>query len=375
MIMRRYVTLTSVVLLTVSVATAGESRNRKPGASKKAKQKTSAPAVQLSAKSVTVDTILDQAVKNIAARYNLNEAQTAKTAEIMRREVNDFLRTHEEKVWPIIRDLLQAQLGNKPPNDKEMIKRIGKAAGSMMGSVEEAILRGNEEWRMYLDPEQKRMHDYDLAEMDRTFKQLEANFDAWAEGKPNPGPLFPAPPPPQLSPPRPRQPARGLPEPEIEIFRPTLFETFVEEFIKKYQLDKAQIETARSILVEFQGKANDFKNFKKDELKAIALEMRTAHEQADRAKLRDAEAKRKKLLVPVHELFAEMNGRLMSLLTTAQIQRFASTEAENPERERTGLNRNGKTASRNNRDKPAAKTAASDASTPKKAPSGQENER
>ena len=289
--------------------------------------------------SATIDSILNQAVKNIAKRYNLNDAQTEKTSEIMRRDVYKFLREHEEQVWPAIRDLLKAQLGNKPPDDKEMMQRIGKAANSMMGMIEEAILRGNEEWRMYLNAEQKRMHDYDLAEMDRTFKQLEANFEAWAKGEPNPGPLFPPPPPPHLSPPKPKQPPQGLPEPEIEIFRPTLFETYVEEFIKKYHLDKAQIESARSILAEYQDKANDFKNSKKDELKKLALQMRTAHEQADRKGLQMAEAQRKELLKPVHELFGEMNERLMALLTTAQVQKFASADGLAPPADKASRSR------------------------------------
>ena len=39
----------------------------------------------------------------------------------------------------------------------------------------------------------------------------------------------------------------------------------VAEFIKEYELNEGQITAARSILVEFKGKANDFKNAKKKE--------------------------------------------------------------------------------------------------------------
>lgn len=316
--------LLALVMMCLPGSANGKDKNESRRPQKSGGSAEAAPNIELTPDSATIDSILNQAVKNIAARYNLNEAQTEKTNEIMRREVYKFLQTHEEKVWPIIRDLIQAQLGNKPPNDKDVMQRIGKAAGPMMQMVEEAILRGNEEWRMYLSPDQKRMHDYDLSEMERTFEQLEQNFQSWAEAKPNDGPLFPPPPPPQLSPQRPKKPSDGLPEPEIEFFRPTLFETFVEEFIEKYKLDKSQIETARSILVEFQGKANDFKNSKKSELKQIALAMRVAHEQADRKKLQAAEAERKALLEPVHRLFGEMNDRLMALLTTAQVERHAA---------------------------------------------------
>jgi len=278
--------------------------------------------------SATVEKIMEQAVRNISRRYNLNQAQTQKTSEIMTREVHKFLREHESEVWPVIRDLLASQLGAKPPESGEDAKRIGKAARPLFKLAKEAILRGNEEWRMYLTPEQKRMHDYDLTEMDKTFEKVERSFSSWEKGDEGRGPLFPDPPPPNLGPARPKLPPEGLPEPEVEIFRPSLFETFVEEFIKKYQLDKGQIDSARSILTEFSAKAEDFKNSKKDELRAIAADLRAAHEQANREKLLEAEAARKKLLEPIYELFGQMNERLMALLTTAQLERYAAGGAE-----------------------------------------------
>ena len=49
--------------------------------------------------------------------YNLNDEQSAKTQEIMQREVMRFLKEHEDEVWPIIRELLGAKglaLGGLP---------------------------------------------------------------------------------------------------------------------------------------------------------------------------------------------------------------------------------------------------------------------
>ena len=119
--------------------------------------------------SATVEKIMQQAVRNISRRYNLNEAQTEKTQEIMQREVHRFLREHENEVWPLIRDLLASQLGAKPPSNVDEVKRIGKAARPLAQLAREAIYRGNSEWRMYLTPEQKSTHDYDLGQMEETF--------------------------------------------------------------------------------------------------------------------------------------------------------------------------------------------------------------
>jgi len=294
----------------------------------------------------TIEMIMEQAVKNISRRYNLNDAQQQKTREIMQREVNRFLKEHENEVWPVIRDLFASQMGARPPENLEDVKRIGKAARPLSSLAKDAIYRANEEWRFYLSPEQKSMHDYDLAEMDKTFSQIDQNFADWESGTPKDVGLFPAPPVADRSPPRPKQPSPGLPEPEVETFRPTIFETYVEQFIKDYELDQGQVTAARSILEEYKSKTNDFKNAKEEEFVKISMDQRAAVESGDREKIAATEAARKKLLEPVHELFAAMEVRLKALLTTAQIERFE-------EKEKAAK------ANRPTRPKPAEKTAVS----------------
>jgi len=274
--------------------------------------------------SATVEKIMEEAVKNISRRYNLNEAQTAETQKLMKAEVNRFLKDHEAEVWPAIRDLLAAQLGAKPPDNLEETKRIGKSARPLAALAKDAIIKANEEWRMYLTPEQKVMHDYDMAEMEKTFAQVDKNFGDWEAGRPTDAGLFPPPPPDDRSPPRPRKPATGLPEPEVETFRVSIFDTFVEEFIKDYQLDQGQIDSARSILKEFKVKAKDFKAAKQEALAKIAADQKAAMEARDRDKIAATEAARKKVLEPVYALFGEMEERLKGLLTSGQIEQYAS---------------------------------------------------
>ncbi len=271
--------------------------------------------------SATVEKIMEDAVRNISRRYNLNDEQTSETQKLMKREVNRFLKEHEAEVWPLIRDLLAAQLGGKPPENGEEVKRIGKSARPLAALAKDAILKANEEWRMYLTPDQKITHDYDVAEIEKTFAQIDKNFSDWSSGKPTEAGLFPPPPPSDLSPPRPKKPAAGLPKPEVETFRVDIFDTYVEQFIKDYQLDEGQIDSARSILKEFKVKANDFNAAKQEELSKIRAEQVAAMVARDRDKMAGVEAARKKVLEPVHALFGEMQGRLKGLLTTTQVER------------------------------------------------------
>lgn len=281
----------------------------------------------------TVEMIMTEAVKNIAKRYNLNEAQKQKTDEIMKRDVNKFLKDHEAQVWPIIRDLMSN--GFQPPSNPEDVKRIGNAAAPLLKEAQKAILDGNKEWRQYLTPEQQRMHDYDLGEMEKQFVEAEKNFKSWSEGKPTGG-LFPV----QSmdgSPPTPRMPQGGLPtppapvEPEIEIFvRESLFDSYVEEFIKQYELDPAQIDAARSILAEFKQKAGSFKESNRAELTKVAHEHKAAMDSKDRERIAKAEADRKKLLEPVYAHFGEMDERLKALLTSSQLERHGGKQPAAP---------------------------------------------
>lgn len=281
--------------------------------------------LEASAASATVERICETAVNNIALRYNLNAEQKAWTEQLMKREVQKFLREHEEEVWPAIRDLLAAQLGAKPPDDKEKIKSIGKAALPIVKLAKEAIYKANEEWRTILTDDQKKMHDFDLAEMDKTFTQIEKNFRSWSEGTPTEAGLFPPPNPEVLarSPRQPKKPSPGLPEPPVvPIIRVHFFDAYVEDFIKEYRLNEGQVDTARSILREFKEKAEAFKDANKAEFTELAAAQQKAMEQRETERVEQIDRKRKELLQPLYALFAKMDQRLKGLLTSTQLAQY-----------------------------------------------------
>jgi len=277
--------------------------------------------------SATIERIMAQAVRNIARRYNLNEEQTAKTETLMTREVYRFLKDHEDKVWPAIRDLLACQLGGNPPEDRAEIQRIGRAAGPLAKLAQDAILRANEEWRLSLTPEQKRMHDFDLAEMRKTFEGIDRNFEAWEKGEPAAGGIFP-PPDPKLaerSPPLPPRPKKGvLQDPITLTFDLNIFDTYVEQFIQDYDLDEGQITSARSIRNEFKDKAADFMSANREDFGKILQAQEQALRGRDRESLSRAELLRKQLLKPVYAFFSQMGERLKGLLNSAQLERYAA---------------------------------------------------
>lgn len=318
----------------LGVATGLSADEKKPApVSEKASDTAKAAA---SASSATVDAIMETAVRNIGRRYNLNQAQLEKTHELMKREVYKFLQEHEDRVWPLIRDLLQAQLGNKPPENMEDVMRIGKGASPLAKLAEEAIIRANEEWRNCLTAEQRVTHDYDMKEMRKTFESINENFDRWAEGKPTGKSIFPKPQMADAGPRRPPKPPAGLPDPAIETIgeTPMFFVTYVNEFIAKYELDPGQVNAARSILAEYKDQVAKFRANNFEELAAVTRDLLAGQKARDRKVIAEVEGRRKELLKPVYAIFDEMDGRLHGLLRSAQRERFADSEGARAEKDK-----------------------------------------
>lgn len=284
--------------------------------------------VKRSRSTATIERIMDQAVRNIGRRYNLNAGQLARTDELMRREVRRFLHEHENEVWPAIRDILTSPGGN--PSDPETAKRIAKVGGPLVKLAKKAILDANAEWRLILTPQQKKTHDFDLGEMEKQFDQIEENFSQWADGKVTDGGVFPKSDPEDLrirSPLRPtKPPGIKVPPAEKRMFDIDFFDTIVAKFIKDYGLDEGQRDSARSILKEFKGKAESFMNANRDEFaKILTVQERALHDR-DLAMSRKADAIRKQLLEPVYSLVTSMERRLQRLPTSAQRARYEAKQ-------------------------------------------------
>lgn len=265
--------------------------------------------------------ILKMAVKNLARRYNLNEEQTAITDRMMTERVNRFIEQHQAKVWPLLRDLAIHQRDGSAP-DPERARAIGPVALEIVREAKEEIFKSNEEWREILTDEQKKLHDWDLREMRKTFDRMEDNFQSWAEGKPRSGAIFPQASTRRSEPPQPPRPAsRGTlhlkPEenPELDV----QFDVYVQKFIRDYGLRADQIETANSILREIKQRAGAFRDSNARAIQDIKNKITGATSVEER---KAWDRKRKTLMHPIGVLFAELKERLDHVPDKAQRDRF-----------------------------------------------------
>jgi hypothetical protein len=269
-----------------------------------------------------VDAILDQAVDNIATRYNLNDIQKAETAEMMNEGVKGFLDRHQDEIWPLIRDLAMLQRKGSSP-DPDAAKRLGPKAATILREAREEIFRYNEEWREILTEDQKRVHDYDMREMTKTFQTMEQNFESWGKGEVASRSIFPQPRPMTDQPPTPPKPVDGdLPGGKPTEHAPKFIshlEAYLQKFIADYQLTDPQREAAQSILREISGRTAAFHKGHAEELDSIKDKIAKADSRDERRRLI---MERRRVTRPLDDLFKEFKARLDQIPEKAQRERF-----------------------------------------------------
>jgi hypothetical protein len=333
-----------LVLVLLAVPGLAAAQESKPGSTEPSEP----PADVLPPEWGTVEQIMMQSVRNIAARYNLNDEQTQITEDLMRERVTQFLEEHHDEIWPAIRTLIKAQLAGAPPENKAEVMRVGRVGRPLAQDALEAILEANEVWRECLAEDQRALHDWDLADIDRQFKEIDENLRSWAEGNPKDAGIFPVPQRYPGEPPRPIKPPDGwLPSKENrgkvqtttaesreDIFSPDMFEAWVEAFIKDNELDAAQTGNARSILKEYKGRADAYLDANKEKISLAMVKQERALKLKDHEARKEADEEHRQLLEPVNDMFQQMEERLVAQLTTAQRARYEQNKAKGASKER-----------------------------------------
>lgn len=285
-----------------------------------------------------LEAMMRQAAENISRRYNLNPTQREQTQKMLTEEVTRFLDNHED-IWPLIRDLARYQSIGKSP-EGEVAQRIGERAAPLIEEIRAAILDGNERWREILTPEQQKLHDWDLQDMEKTFAKMESRFYAMSEGKAEGEPIFPVSDN-EGKPPRPPLPPKTYtpeaPDSVAKVQNEDWWDGYVHEFIRRHELTDAQSESALSILRDMKQRARQYRAGKQEEFKQVEDRLRDANQTSD-PKLKQTKVRiwmqiQKKLNKPILDMFQELKDRLDVIPTDAQ-KRKAKTLRPKPQESR-----------------------------------------
>jgi len=275
-----------------------------------------------------VDPMIRQAADNVSRRYNLNREQTQFTHDMMAKRVNKFLEEHEDEIWPIIRDMSRYQ-NPKKKMDAATAQRLGKAVQPLFAKAQESILEANGEWREVLSADQRKLHDYDLGEMDKTFKDMGNRFDGWSRGQVSDHQgIFP--PERADSPPvKPSMPKTDDASAERVIkAKEEWWDGYVNNFIKDFELDEGQITSARSILKELKDRAMAYRTSHREDFERIEQKIETARKAREIDKLNQAMDEQRQLNSLVAQLFKELKDRLDAIPRPAQREKYEQSKKE-----------------------------------------------
>lgn len=265
-----------------------------------------------------VDAMMEDAVLQIARRYNLNKAQEQYTRLLLTSRVRAFLEEREPEIRELLKESIDLRRGLKE-GSLENYKRWATRAAPLYLEAQKAILEGNDEWRGILNDDQKKIHDADLGLMKNQFGQVTRIMEDWKGGKGIPG-----------MPGSPGTPSvggirSGGPEmSKVSDAQPGIRRQLMEDnwlaytnlFIQTFNLDEKQTVAARDkIHKEIRDDARKYREKRKDDFAAIEEQAKSPKPKwpAPELSRRRAELER-----PLQDMFKSLHQRLDQLPTSKQ---------------------------------------------------------
>jgi hypothetical protein len=262
-----------------------------------------------------VDRMMEDASLQISRRYNLNPAQENYTKLLLRKRVTAFLEQYETDVRELLKESIDLRLGLKA-GGIEVYQKWATRAEPIYRAATEAILDGNKEWGQILNPDQKKIHEMDLALMNTNFDQVNRVIGDWKGGK---GPIGPGAIAGTVTNPQGGQQASLVSRPQAPIVRSMIedsWEAYVNHFIKTYKLDEKQKNAAKEgILKEYRTEATKYRDRRKAEFDELDQQIRLPKPKWNPV---DVARRRAEMEKPVRRMFTSLDGRLQQLPDSKQ---------------------------------------------------------
>lgn len=253
-----------------------------------------------------VDKMMDDAATQIARRYNLNKPQERYTRLVLVKRVKAFLEDHESDV----RDLLKESIVLRLKNGTEAeYKKWAERAEPVYEAAMKAIWDGNQEWGGILNEDQKKIHESDLAQMQRSFDNVKRMLLKWKgeDAAALPVRIGSGPPPETVGRVAPNPPQSDIEDSWLQ---------YVRKFTFSYKLDDEQTAAAQAIHKEEHQRATQYRDSHRRDILMNRARLTGAKDPATRARL---EQKRLELeLRSFQEIFVRLEKRLDASLTQRQ---------------------------------------------------------
>jgi hypothetical protein len=321
-----------------------------------------------------VERVIDRITEEGIGTYTFDEIQLDQTREILKRRVPQWMQENRAEIMTLMNQWFEALLDEEPPTAEDVAKWAERVL-PVVQSFEQEVVGITDEMREFLNEDQvtvlegelaafhigiqfatnkvrdwadgqfdpevdwpggSREDEADQAERDAEIAAARAreNEIARREGRPLPfpegGPVSAESPPVPVEP-VPPAPTATPATPSAKPEKADEWTKYVDEFIRKYDLNDDQQSKARSALKTAQTNRDNYLKKKKTvrelaEIEKLATELKDATDEESRKKLTEVEERRRKLHEPVENEFNRLKRKLDDLPTREQRRRVKETE-------------------------------------------------
>lgn len=128
-----------------------------------------------------IDLLVDNYANFLGRKYDLTAEQDQLTRDMLRERTYQFLEKHEGELRSLVDRLFEVRTG--ADMDTQELVAWGNRVRPLFDEAKKLITDGNSQWREFLTPEQKKIHDEDLKMMTESFSSTEEQLKRITSGE------------------------------------------------------------------------------------------------------------------------------------------------------------------------------------------------
>jgi len=264
--------------------------------------------------------ILTRWVDEIAIEYKLDDDQSTRALDGALNRWPKFLKENRSQIQPVVNEFIEMRLEMEPPS-KERVQDWATRAENALGLFRTEFEGATNDLREVLNPLQKAKFEQQMLEFGVGMMAAQAKLKQWKGGDFSEREFWDPP-----SSERDRRRAKrraeqGEPPPEpVDQVTAELeaWDRYVEGFIKVYELDEAQQDSARSCLKELKQRAISYRDGNRDRIAKLESRIERLSEDGNEEELAEIKKDLTDIYGPIDDMFQELKTRLEATLTAQQ---------------------------------------------------------
>lgn len=129
----------------------------------------------------TIELWVNRMVDDSTERYGFDEEQNERTREIFRETLPRYLLEHREEIQDLTNQFMQAQFGDEPPTP-EFVAEWAQRALPLMDKFKDVVHESTDKMREYMTDDQQIQLDAEWAAFDTGFSMARNKVGEWSEG-------------------------------------------------------------------------------------------------------------------------------------------------------------------------------------------------